>query len=46
MYDQHIVGDYGLTPRILLTLSIPLFFVLFRSLSRRVEEHRLVRSLT
>lgn len=44
MFDQQFFAKYGLTARILLTLSIPLLFVVLRSLLRRREDRRLVRT--
>ncbi len=42
MYDQQIFANNGMTARTLLILSIPLLFVVLRSLCRWRKEHRLV----
>ena len=45
MYDQQDSANRGLIARILLTLCIPLFFLVLRSLSRWRQERQLVPSL-
>ena len=45
MFDHQPIATHRLTTTGVLTLSIPLFFVVLRSLLRRREERRLVRKL-
>ena len=46
MIDYQILAHSGLTGKILFPLSLPLFFVVLRSLLRRREERRVVRTPT
>lgn len=41
MFDQPFFASHGLTTTVSLTLSIPLFFLVLRSLLRRREKRRL-----
>lgn len=46
MFDHRLLVNYGVLVKFLLTCSIPLSFILYRSLLRRREERRLVCALT